>query len=133
MADTDYNFGTNDELPDEGDNRQEYRLTGNARVVLELESPSPEDPEGLKLTFHTRDLSPTGIRLRSAEPLTTQALLPATVELAGSGEALQLTVEVIWCKPGPEGQWLVGLSILESDDTAYIDWVEAVARAMGED
>lgn len=133
MADNDYSFGNGDEKPEHGENRQEFRLTGNARVVLELESPSPEDPEGLKLTFNTRDISPTGIRLRSREPLTPQALLSARVELAGSGEVYPLTVEVVWCKPGTEGHWLVGLSIIESDDTAYIDWLEAVARAIGED
>lgn len=133
MADIDYTFGTNEDVPEEGDNRREYRLTGNARVVLELESPSPEDPEGVRLTFHTRDLSPTGFRLRSTEPLTPQALLPAEVSLSGSGEVCQLTVEIVWCKPAGDGQWLVGLRILESDDTGYIDWVEAVARAMEED
>lgn len=133
MAEIDYSFGDNEELPEEGDNRREYRLTGNARIVLELESPSPEDPEGVRLTFHTRDLSPTGIRLRSSEPLTPRALLPAEVSFSGSGDTYPLTVEVIWCKPASDGQWLVGLSIIESDDTGYIDWVEAVASAMGED
>jgi hypothetical protein len=133
MAEIDYSFGDNEELPEEGDSRREYRLTGNARVELELESPSPDDPQGVRLAFHTRDLSPTGIRLRSSEPLTPQALLPAKVSFQGAGEAYPLTVEVIWCKPASDGLWLVGLSIIESDDTGYIDWVEAVANAMGED
>ncbi|HCW90960.1 MAG TPA: PilZ domain-containing protein [Marinobacter sp.] len=132
MAEIDYSFGDNEELPAEGDNRREYRLTGNARIVLELESPSPDDPEGVRLTFHTRDLSPTGMRLRSFEPLTPQALLPAEVSFSGSGEVFPLTVEVVWCKPASDGRWLVGLSIIESDGTGYIDWVEAVASAMGE-
>jgi hypothetical protein len=42
-------------------------------------------------------------------------------------------VDVIWCRPTAYDHWLVGLRILESDDTAYLEWVEAVARAMSVD
>jgi hypothetical protein len=41
-------------------------------------------------------------------------------------------VEVVWCRASTETSWLVGLQILESDDTSYLEWVEAVAKAMSE-
>ena len=66
------------------------------------------------------------------EPLPQGALLSAWVKLDGEPEAFPLTVDVVWCRPASAGQWLVGLRILESDDTAYLEWVEAVARAMSE-
>ncbi|WP_372971569.1 hypothetical protein [Marinobacter sp.] len=47
-------------------------------------------------------------------------------------EPFRLMVEVVWCRPADDTGWLVGLQILESDDTAYLEWVEAVARAMSE-
>ena len=41
-------------------------------------------------------------------------------------------VEVIWCRPN-ESSFLVGARIIESDETAYVEWVEAVASAMAQD
>lgn len=136
MSDIDYNFGNDDEVSASGDNRSEYRLTGSAQVTLELESTEPEsgvDGPGKTLVSKTRDLSAQGFCLTTREPLMENALLSAWINLDGEPEAFQLTVDVVWCRPASAGQWLVGLRILESDDTSYLEWVEAVARAMSED
>lgn len=136
MSDIDYNFGDDDEVSSTGDNRSEYRLTGSAQVTLELESMEPEsddDGAGRTLVSKTRDLSAQGFCLTTREPLVENALLSAWINLDGERESFQLTVHVVWCRPASAGQWLVGLRILESDDTSYLEWVEAVARAMSDD
>lgn len=135
MSDIDYDFGNDDgQLP--SDNRSEYRLTGSAQVTLELESSEPETADASasrSLVSKTRDLSAQGFCLLTREPLTENALLSAWIRLDGESDVFQLMVDVVWCRPASSGQWLVGLRILESDDTSYLEWVEAVARAMAED
>lgn len=134
MKDTDYTFGTWDDLPGGQDNRMQYRLTARASVSLELEANCPE-PRGMsgasgrELVCDVRDLSACGLRLLSGEPLSAGALLPASVSLSNQAEAFSLTVEVIWCRPDGS-DYLVGLRIIESDQTAYVEWTEAVATAM---
>ena len=135
MSDIDYNFGDHDDSPDYRDNRSEYRLTASAKVTVELESAAPDESgggTGRSLVSRTRDLSARGIRLVTSEPLTTGAILPAWISLEEVSDPFRLMVEVVWCRPADASGWLVGLQILESDDTAYLEWVEAVARAMSE-
>lgn len=135
MSDIDYNFGDYDDSPEYRDNRAEYRLTASAKVTVELESSVPDESgygPGRSLVSRTSDLSARGVRLVTSEPLTTGAILPAWVSLEEVSEPFRLMVEVVWCRPADAKGWLVGLQILESDDTAYLEWVEAVARAMSE-
>ena len=135
MSDIDYNFG-NEGPSESGDNRSEYRLTGSAQVTLELESTEPEggdESSSRTLVAKTRDLSAQGFSVTTREPMTENALLTAWLKLDGESDALQLTADVVWCRPASPGEWLVGLRIQESEDTSYLEWVEAVARAMSED
>lgn len=135
MSDIDYSFGDYEDAPESGDNRSEYRLAASASVTLELESPIPDvegDQSGRSLVSRTSDVSARGIRLTTAEPVTQGALLPAWVSLEDDNKPFGLMVEVVWCRANTETSWLVGLQILESDDTSYLEWVEAVAKAMSE-
>lgn len=136
MTDLDYQFGRNQDVSDDRDNRSDYRLTARARAVLELEAVMPEEGDGegdgRQLTCNIRDISASGLCLSVSEPVSIGALLPVTVTLSSVGEPFRLTVEVIWCRPN-DGAFLVGLHIVESDETAYVEWVDAVARAMAEE
>ncbi|WP_336366581.1 PilZ domain-containing protein [Marinobacter sp. C2H3] len=135
MNNNDYRFGSEDDTGGLRDSRADYRLTAKARAVIELES---EDPEGgavpedspRKLAGRVRDLSAGGCCLWLPEPVAISALLPMTIWLGSDvHNGFPLTVEVIWCRPSENG-FLVGLHVLASDDTGYVDWVEAVGRAM---
>ena len=131
MEDTDYSFGSADIAPSGPENRADYRLTAKAVAVLELESGSPdveggESTPARKLACRIRDLSVSGLSLFSTEELTPGALVPAQVTLTSSSQALGLMVEIIWCRRELSG-FLTGVRILESDDTACVEWVEAVA------
>lgn len=134
MADNDYSFGTRNEPAAGQDNRADYRLTARARAILELESDMPEEAtfEPRELVCGIRDISASGLCLSSEEPLSLGALLPASVFLGNHSESFDLIVEVVWCRPH-EANFLVGVRIIESDETAYVEWVEAVASAMAQD
>lgn len=134
MADTDYSFGNRDMGPAGPENRADYRLTARAVAVLELESDTPALSGGTglperKLECRIRDLSTSGLSLLSGEPLTPGALIPALVKLTPTAEGLSLVVEIVWCRPEPPG-YLAGVRILESDGTACVEWMEAVASAL---
>jgi len=131
MTDNNYSFGTQNEPRVDQDNRADYRLIARARAVLELESGVPEDNafEAKELVCNIRDISASGLCLLAPEPVSLDALLPAVVSLGNHPEPFRLMVEVVWCRPH-ESAFLVGVKIIESDQTAYVEWVEAVATAM---
>ncbi|WP_417514863.1 PilZ domain-containing protein [Marinobacter sp.] len=134
MKDTDYTFGTRDDPPDGQDNRLYYRLTARARILVELEACCPEPrgvpvASGRELACIVRDLSASGIRLLSREKLAAGALLSASVYLDSQAPPFTLTVEVVWCRPHGS-DYLVGLRIIESEQTEYVEWTEAVAKVM---
>jgi len=131
MEEADYSFGSGDITPSGPENRADYRLTAKAVAVLELESGTPgiagdEGMPGRKLECRIRDLSVSGLSLLSSEALTPGALIPAQVTLTATAEVLNLMLEIVWCRREPAG-FLTGARILESDDTACVEWVEAVA------
>ncbi|MEX2475557.1 PilZ domain-containing protein [Marinobacter sp.] len=142
MGNVDYNFGDqpgmgNGESEGE-DNREDYRLSGSASVRLELESEMPDADgralnESRTLVCHIRDFSAQGLCLIVPETLTPGALLSACVSLGAGQDEFALTVEVVWCRADDNNLSLAGVEIQDSDDTSYVDWVEAAARAMAED
>ncbi|MGO1693429.1 MAG: PilZ domain-containing protein [Marinobacter sp.] len=134
MKETDYTFGTLDGATTGPDNRMQYRLTARARVTLELEASFPGGEHvpctpGREMVCEIRDISTNGLNLISSEPLSPGALYPATVSLSAQAEPFFLTLEVVWCC-ADEPDYLAGVRIIESDQTAYVEWVEAVANAM---
>jgi hypothetical protein len=134
MTDTDYNFGNPDEDTRGPDNRSDYRLTARAMAMLELESQVPgtetePDNDGRTLNCRIRDISAQGLCLFAREPLPVGALLPALVSLDHHADPFRLMLDVVWCQPDGS-EFLVGVKIQESDETAYVEWVEAVASAM---
>lgn len=138
MIDADYEFGKTGQERPIPDNRADYRLTATARVTLELESVVPgvgaghsgAEEAGRELVCRIRDISASGLSLYSREPLSLGALLPATVALGEPLQRFSLMLEVVWCRPSESG-FLIGAQILQSDGTEYVEWVEAVAIAMG--
>ncbi|MGP4843174.1 PilZ domain-containing protein [Marinobacter sp. 1Y8] len=131
-ASPDYELGAS--LDADHDQRSEFRLSARAVAHIELESPEPDLAEARPdiLSCYTTDLSATGVRLISKLELPLGALLPVTMELArvDGSERFPLMMEVVWCRAQGSASWHVGLKILESDDTAVVEWLDLVARAM---
>ncbi|WP_166259885.1 PilZ domain-containing protein [Marinobacter salicampi] len=135
MNQDDYSFGRERPAVDE-DQRSEFRLAGRATIVIELEAPDPEEQgldSGVRMICQTDDLSVNGLRIRTPKPLIVGAWLPIEITLAENGGPYPLASEVIWCEQRKERDWLVGMKILVTEEGAYIDWVDAVSRAMTED
>ncbi|MBK1886025.1 MULTISPECIES: PilZ domain-containing protein [Marinobacter] len=134
MKDTDYTFGTEEDPAGGQDNRKQYRLTARAQITLELEAGYPAS-EGIpgssrrEMACAVRDISVSGLCLLSEECLSAGALYPVSVSLGDHEEPFVLTVEVVWSRPEKAG-YLVGMRIVESAQTAYVEWTEAVASAM---
>ena len=134
--DDDYQFGTPKVLPRGRDKREDYRLTARARARIHWESPEPGAAEAelaakATLECQIRDISARGLSLASAEPLSVNSLLMADVSLGHQTNQFQLMVEVMWCRKAEAG-YLIGIRVLESDETDYLDWMEAVATALSE-
>lgn len=134
MKDTDYTFGTQEGHSGGLDNRMQYRLTARAQIALELEAgyPAVDGVPGTpsrELVCGIRDISASGLCLLSKELLPAGALFAACVLLGNHETPFVLTVEVVWCSKDVQG-YLVGVRIIESDQTAYVEWIDAVASAM---
>lgn len=126
-----YAFGYPEAEP-ERDQRREFRLAGRATISIELEAAEPGSGGSARTTRAvSSDISTSGMRLVTTEPLPEGALLPASVELSAQGEAFILTMEVIWCRPvDNEGHWQSGLRVIDTGEGDYLAWVEAMARVM---
>ena len=135
MNDQNYTFGTGPELPRGHDDRADYRLTARAIARIQVEASEPlesETPELLSprvLECRIRDISVGGFSLLSREAFTAHSILTARVDLANGNAPCLLTIEVMWCRPAERG-YLVGVRVLESDETDYPQWMRAVADAL---
>lgn len=131
--DKDYRFGQEASVPDGADKREDYRLSARASARLHVESAEPSGLGGVSLegsvrTCEVRDLSASGMSLVTSEALRIGSLLTAEVHLSGQQKSLKLTVEVVWQKA--EGaRYLNGVRVFDSDETDYLNWLEAVAEA----
>lgn len=118
-------------VPQESDQRGEYRIVGRVSADLQVEAEDPEGPGPPRwLRCNTRDISANGLRVVTDEPITTGALLPVRVSIDQAPPFI-LTAEVPWCRQGRDGFWRVGLSLMESDDSTLTDWKDTIARLMG--
>ena len=117
-------------VPEERDQRGEYRLTGRVTADLQVEA---EDPEGSApprwLRCSTRDISASGLSVVTDEAVTEGALLPVQVSIDDQ-TPFYLMAEIKWCQQGDNGFWRLGLSLVESNDSTLPDWKDAVAQLM---
>jgi len=133
MADEDYSFGSGEGAPDGQDMREDYRLTARAQARIELESREPDAgvSDATILVCEIRDISARGMSLLSRLALNVESMLTAEVSLDSSQAPFRLMVEVVWCREDGRG-YLVGIRVLESDETDYLAWMDAVAEAFSE-
>lgn len=134
MTDTDYTFGTRNELAAGQENRSQYRLIARARLALELEASEPGSgsrpaSSGRELVCGIRDISASGLCVVAEENLPVGALFTALVTLGNHEEPFVLTVEIVWCRQADQA-YTVGMKIIESEQTAYVEWMDAVASAL---
>lgn len=114
--------------PDE--RREEIRLSTICRIFLHV--PVEEDDE-IPQEYQeideceTIDFSSNGVQVRLSKPLVQGAILPVFVDV--NGESFSLICEVMWCREDKDSAgYLVGLHLLDSDDSSAIEWKEAMIR-----
>ncbi|WP_372965143.1 PilZ domain-containing protein [Marinobacter sp.] len=133
MEDKDYSFGADQVAPDGQDMREDYRLTARAIAKIQIESLEPHEGDDGSASFNTvsceiRDISVRGMSLVSQQALNVDSILSAHVRLDSLSEPFHLMIEVIWCREDGRG-YLMGVRVLDSDETDYLAWLDAVAQA----
>lgn len=137
MIDDNYTFGTGPELPKGHDNRADYRLTARAVAAIQMEASEPmaSPPSGMPgqrvLECRIRDISTGGFSLTARGAFAEGSILSSRVDLGNGKAPYQLTIEAVWCRPAEQG-YLIGVRVLESDETDYLEWMDAVADALAE-
>ena len=119
------------QVPDDREQRSEFRLSGRVTVDLQVEADDPLDGAPPRwLPCSTRDVSASGLSVVVDESLHQGALLPMQVVIDGEAPH-RLMVEVVWVESQEgTGRYRVGLHLLEGDDTTLAEWKETVARLM---
>lgn len=125
----DTNTTPNADTP-EGNNdlRQEYRLNNQLTVVLELGSQDNGEP--ILLVSQSVDISANGLRVIADRAVDSDYILRCCIRHPPTDTQFLLVGEVKWCLPQEdEGDFLIGLSLFESDGTDILQWKEFIAQS----
>ncbi len=118
--------------PTSSEQRQEYRLNSRETVFIELASASHDgqQPEEI-LVSKSVDISANGLQVLVNQPLEMNRILQVAVSLEDLESPINLITEVMWIiADETNNQWMVGLSLLDSDDTKLAEWKTAIARRL---
>lgn len=122
-------------MSNDSDKRQEFRLTTQEAVFLELTSAAPDDdtPSDIVVS-NSVDISANGLRVIIDRDLTVGSILRTCVQFMDSDHRFLLVTEVKWSKPlEVPGEFEAGLSLFESDGTDIQLWKEILAKRFSEE
>lgn len=107
--------------------RQEYRLTTELHVFIELFSEDSAEPT--IVISHSLDISANGLRVITERELPIGSILRSGVQSSRSSQRFMLITEVKWQQPWTApGEYLVGLALFESEDSDIQSWKEFIAQ-----
>ncbi|MCE3252749.1 MAG: hypothetical protein K0Q67_1769 [Cellvibrio sp.] len=110
------------------DQRQEYRLDNQLTVIIELGSSANGDP--ILVVSKSLDISANGLRVIANEAIATDIILRCCIRDTSSDHQFLLVTEVKWCRPHEsEGDYLIGLSLFDSEGTDIVKWKEFIAHS----
>lgn len=108
--------------------RQEFRLDNQLTVIIELDSSANGDPT-LVIT-RSLDISANGLRVIANQAVATDIILRCCIRDTEQNRQFLLVTEVKWCRPqAATGDYLLGLSLFDSDGTDIVAWKEYIAQA----
>lgn len=112
--------------------RQEYRLNSRETVFIELASASHDGREAEEiLVSKSVDISANGLQVLVNQPLEMNRILQVAISLEDLDTPISLVTEVKWIVANEEQQqWMVGLALLESDDTKLAEWKTIIAQRL---
>ena len=112
------------------DQRQEYRLDNQLTVIIELDSSDTGEPT--LVVSKSLDISANGLRAIAHEIVATDIILRCCIRDEKNDRQFLLVSEVKWCRPHSEGDYLIGLSLFDSDGTDIVKWKEYIAQSCGD-
>jgi len=123
--------------PQDENLRTEPRLPHNEVIFVEIKSSGAMDSDDLGPSVkasETMDISANGLQVRVQEPLRVGAIIQICIIREKTGERYELIAEIRWQKrlPGTVG-YMVGLALLESDETSIVEWKLAVSVMLSDD
>lgn len=110
--------------------RGELRVCKEMAVFVETySSPSGEARSPNIVISKTVDISANGLQIVMDKPVSPGSILQVCVEFNGAPPHYHLTGEVKWvARIGQAKDYLVGFSLLESDQTDIVDWKHRIAQ-----
>lgn len=109
------------------DQRQELRLNNQLTVIVELDSSDTGEPT--LVVTKTLDISANGMRVIAHEPIATDIILRCCIRDTENDQQFLVVTEVKWCKPhDTQGDYLIGLSLFDSEGTDIVEWKEFIAQ-----
>lgn len=117
-------------MNDNPEQRQEFRLDNQLTVILELNSSTNGEPT-LVIT-KSLDISANGLRVISSEAVETDIILRCCIRPADESRQFLLVTEVKWCSSQTDsGDYLLGLSLFDSEGTDIVAWKEYIGEICG--
>lgn len=110
----------NDEL------RQEYRLNTPLTVFIELIAGDNNSLSTIVIS-HCLDISTNGLRIVTDRELSVGSILQSCIQGQDATQRFILSTEVKWCRTHLQpGEYLIGLSLFESENTDIQAWKEFI-------
>jgi len=114
--------------------RQEYRLHSVETVFIEVAAASFDGQQAAKVVVtNSVDLSANGLQVTLPEALEIGRIFQISVQLRNTAKRVQLATEVMWVRPAESGFFLVGLALLDSDESGLLQWKTLLADKLVED
>ena len=109
------------------DQRQEYRLETQLTVFLEL-GDEVQNETSIVIS-RSLDISANGLRIITDRELIPGSILRSCVQTQEIDKRFMLITEVKWLQPWQNpGEFLVGLSLFESENSDIQEWKEFIAQ-----
>ena len=84
--------------------------------------------EPILVVSKSLDISANGLCVIANEVIATDIILRCCIRDPGSEHQFLLVTEVKWCRPHEDqGDYLIGLSLFDSDGTDIVKWKEFIA------
>jgi hypothetical protein len=121
-------MNNNEQAEQHHEQRQEFRLNNQLTVIIELDSEA--DCEPTLVVSNSLDISANGIRVIAPHAVPTDNILRCCIRDAESDRQFLVVTEVKWCRPyNAGGDYLIGLSLFDSEGTDIVEWKEFIAQA----
>ena len=111
-----------------GEKRQEFRLTTQETMFLELSLPHESEQTPKMVVCNTVDISANGLQVAMDNMLPAGSIHQLGIELENPSRRFHLVGEVKWCRPRERTGYLIGFALYESDDTDIEAWKQAMVE-----